>query len=441
MDVLMLSRIQFGVNAGFHYIFPPLTFGLTLIILFYESLYVRTESEFYRAISSFLIKILGLVFAVGVATGIVLEFSFGTNWANYSRMVGDIFGAPLAAEGIFAFFLESVFIAVLLFGREKVSKKFYWFAALTVFFASHLSGFWIIIANSWMQTPAGYAIEGGRAVLTDPMAAFINDSTLIRFTHTVLAAWLTGSLFVAGISAWYLLKERAVEYARSMMKVSLMLFIALAFLQFASGHGHSVQVAKTQPEKMAAFEALWIGTEGAALSLFGIPDTEKRVTHFEIAVPKLLSFLVHLDPDAKIAGLNEFPEDELPPVALTYFSYHIMIAIGGAFAGIAMLALFYLVRKPEKPSWFYYILMLSIPLPHIANLTGWMAAEIGRQPWTVYRVLKTADSFSPALSAGQVMFSLIMFSLIYILLFWMFMKLLIKIIKKGPGEVTSGTGY
>jgi cytochrome d ubiquinol oxidase subunit I len=200
-------------------------------------------------------------------------------------------------------------------------------------------------------------------------------------------------------------------------------------------------VAKTQPEKMAAFEALWIGTEGAALSLFGIPDTEKRVTHFEIAVPKLLSFLVHLDPDAKIAGLNEFPEDELPPVALTYFSYHIMIAIGGAFAGIAMLALFYLVRKPEKPSWFYYILMLSIPLPHIANLTGWMAAEIGRQPWTVYRVLKTADSFSPALSAGQVMFSLIMFSLIYILLFWMFMKLLIKIIKKGPGEVTSGTGY
>lgn len=445
MDVLFLSRLQFGLNAGFHFIFPPLTFGLALIILIYETLFIKTADELYKTISSFLVKILGLVFAVGVATGIVLEFSFGTNWANYSRMVGDIFGAPLAAEGIFAFFLESAFIGVLLFGREKVSKKFYWLSAFLVFFASHLSGFWIIIANSWMQTPAGYEIQNGRAILTDFSAAVFNPSTMVRYIHTVIGAWITGSLFVAAVAGWYLLKQREQKYAASMIKVSLTIFIAVALLQFVSGHAHSVQVAKTQPEKMAAFEALWQSQEGAPLSLFGIPDPEKKVTHFEIAVPKLLSLMIYFDANAKVQGLNEFPADEIPPIIITFFSYHVMIWLGSFFALLAFLSLMYLWKKPADnrfSRWFYYLLLISIPLPFIANTVGWMAAEIGRQPWAVYKVLKTADSLSPAVSAGQVLFSIIMFTLIYILLFAMFMKILTKLISKGPDAVSSAKqGY
>src|SRR3990172_3878846 len=226
MDPVMLSRIQFGLAAGFHFIFPPLTFGLTLIILIFETRYLIGDNDLYKKISTFLIKILGLIFAMGVATGIVLEFSFGTNWSNYSRMVGDIFGAPLAAEGIFAFFMESVFLGILIFGRNRVSKHVYLLSTFLVFFASHLSGLWIIIANSWMQTPAGYAIEGGRAVLKDFYAASLNPSTVVRFIHTVIGGWITGSLFTAGIGAWYILKNRDREAAGTLLKTGLWIFIA-----------------------------------------------------------------------------------------------------------------------------------------------------------------------------------------------------------------------
>jgi len=340
MDVVLLSRIQFAVAAGFHFIFPPLTLGITLVIFVLETLYIRGGQALHKNISSFLIKLLGLIFVIGTATGIVLEFSFGTNWAPYSRLVGDIFGAPLAAEGIIAFFLESVFIGVLIFGRDRVSKRVYWLSALLVFIGSHLSGLWIIIANSWMQTPAGYVMEGGRAVLTDFMAAAFNDSTLIRFFHVVLAGWITGSLFLAGVSAWYLLKNRHQDFSRVLLKMSLVFFIATALVQFISGHSSSVQVAKTQPEKMAAFEALWDTMEGAPLALFGIPDERRQRTYLEISVPRLLSLLIHMDPNAKVTGLNDFPTDERPPVFLPYVSYHIMIGLGSLFALIAVLSAF-----------------------------------------------------------------------------------------------------
>ncbi|RPI94073.1 MAG: cytochrome ubiquinol oxidase subunit I [Spirochaetales bacterium] len=434
MDVVLLSRIQFAVAAGFHFIFPPLTFGITLVILVLETLYLKSDEEIYKTISSFLIKILGLIFALGVATGIVLEFSFGTNWSQYSRLVGDIFGAPLAAEGILAFFLESVFLGVLLFGRNRVSRKVYWLSAFLVFFGAHLSGFWIIIANSWMQTPAGYVMEGGRAVLTDFYAAVFNPSTVIRFLHTMLAGWITGSLFLAGLAAWYLLNKRHEAISKIIMKISLIIYIFAALAQFVSGHSSSVQVTKTQPEKMAAFEALWNTTEGAPLSLFGIPVESEQKTYLEVSVPKLLSLLAYFDPNAKVLGLNEFKPDERPPVLLPYLTYHVMIALGALFALLAALGALMLVRGTAYTArWFLIALIAAIPLPHLANEFGWIAAEVGRQPWAVYRVLKTADAVSVVVPAWQVLFSLIMFSLIYVLLFIIFIAILLKIVKKGPG--------
>ncbi len=441
MDAVFLSRLQFGFTAGFHFLFPPLTLGLTLIIFILETLYLKSDRDLYKGISTFLIRILGLVFVMGVATGIVLEFSFGTNWSEYSRVVGDIFGAPLAAEGIFAFFLESVFIGILIFGRERVSRRVYWLSSLLVLIASHLSGFWIIIANSWMQTPAGYRIEGGRAVLENFFDAAFNPSTNIRFLHTIIASWITGSLFAAGISAWYLLRKRFVDYFRTLLKISLIIFIITSLLQLVSGHTHSVQVAKTQPEKMAAFEALWNTQKGAPLSVFGIPVESEQKTYLDISIPKLLSLLAYLDPEARVPGLNEFPRDNRPPVFLPFATYHLMFALGMFFIAISLLGgyLFFRRRIYQK-RWYLWTLVFSIPLPFVANEFGWIAAEVGRQPWAVYRILRTAKAASVSVPAEQILFTLIIFILIYLLLFAVFLKILFRILRKGPEEI-SEQGY
>jgi len=433
MDVVMLSRIQFGLAAGVHFIFPSLTLGLTLLVFLFEYKFYKTNEELFKTISTFFIKILGLVFALGVATGIVLEFSFGTNWAEYSRMVGDIFGAPLAAEGIFAFFLESVFLGVLLFARNKVSKKVYLLSAFLVFFGSHLSGLWIIIANSWMQTPAGFAIEGGRAVLTDFWAAVLNPSTLVRYIHVIIAGWISGSLFAAGVAAWYIIKQQHTKEAQNILKTAIIVSCIMSLVQFASGHLHAVQVTNLQPEKMATFEALWQTQQGAPMSIIGIPVESEKKTYFEIKIPKLLSLLAYFDPNAEVKGRDAFPEDELPPVLLPYFSYHVMIGLGSLFALMSLIALFLLLKKKLfTAQWFLYVLMFAIPLPIIANEFGWIAAEVGRQPWAVYKVLKTVDAVSTVVPATHVLLSLIIFSLIYLLLVVLFITILVKIIKKGP---------
>jgi cytochrome bd ubiquinol oxidase subunit I len=439
MDAVMLSRIQFGLTAGFHFIFPPLTLGLTLILLVLEGTSYKTGSLLYEKISIYVTKILALVFVMGVASGIVLEFSFGTNWSNYSRMVGDIFGAPLAAEGVFSFFMESVFLGVLVFGRKKISRGAYLVSVFLVFFASHLSGLWIIIANSWMQTPAGYAIEGGRAVLTDFFAAAINHSTLERYLHTVIGGWITGSLFVAGIAAWYLLKNRDIEPARVLLRVSLIAFIVTAFLQFGTGHAHSVQVAKTQPAKMASFEALWKTQAGAPMSIFGIPDPEAKKTHAELSIPKLLSLAIFFDPEPEVQGLDEIPADEQPPILPVYFSYHVMIGLGSLFALIALISIILMVtNRLYEARWFLWALLFAVPLPFIANELGWMAAEFGRQPWAVYKVLRTADAASVVVPAWQILLTIIMFSTIFALIFVIFIKLLVTIVRKGPDKVRLG---
>jgi len=442
MDAVLLSRIQFALTAGFHYIFPPLTFGLTLIILYTETVYLRTDNVLYKNLTKYLAKILALVFAMGVATGIVLEFSFGTNWSTYSRIVGDIFGAPLAAEGISAFFLESVFIGVLLFGRDRVSKKAYWAAALMVFIGSHLSGLWIIIANSWMQTPAGFEMVEGRAVLTNFYEAAINHSTIQRYLHTVVGAWMAGSLFVAGISAWYILKKRDLDYAKPLLTISLLIFIFTSFIQFGTGHYHAVQVAKTQPVKMAAFEGLWDTTAGAPLSVFGVPVAADKKTYLEIGIPKLLSIMIYADPDAVVQGLNDFPEDLHPPIFLTFTTYHIMIALGSLFALMSAIGLLLIKRKKLfETDWYLKAILFSIPLPHISNQTGWMAAEIGRQPWAIYNVLKTADAASVVVPAWQILLTIILFSIIYILLFILFIKFLVQMVRKGPKVLINEKGY
>jgi len=442
MDAVLLSRIQFGLAAGFHFIFPPLTLGLTVIILYIETVFYRKRLNIYRDLNKFLIKILALIFSIGVATGIVLEFSFGTNWSTYSRLVGDIFGAPLAAEGIFAFFLESVFIGVLLFGREKVSPGTYWISAALVCFGSHLSGLWIIIANSWMQTPAGFEMEGGRAVLTNFFEAAINHSTIERYIHTVIGSWITGSLFTAGISSWYILQKREEKYAVPLLKISLIVFIITSFLQFGTGHMHAVQVGKTQPVKMAAFEGLWDSKKGAPLSVFGIPNEKDKKTYFEIGIPNLLSLMLHGEPNSRVQGLNEFPEKLHPPVFLSFTTYHIMIGLGTVFAFISIFSI-YLMRKKSliKTKWFLKVILFSSPLPLLANEVGWMAAEIGRQPWAVYNVLKTADAVSVVVPAWQVLLTIIMFTLLYAVLLLFFIKFLINMIKKGPEKVIKTSGY
>jgi len=437
MDAVLLSRIQFAFTVGFHFLFPPLTFGLTLIILIFETLYVRKDAELYKKLTDFFVKILGLVFVIGTATGIVMEFSFGTNWSNYSRMVGDIFGAPLAAEGVFAFFLESVFIGILIFGRNRVSKRAYWSSAFLVFFGAHLSGVWIIIANSWMQTPAGFAIEGGRAVLKDFFAAALNPSTIIRYVHTMVAGWITGVFLVAGISAWFLLKKRDVAYAKAALKIAVIILVIASIAELFLGHAHSVQVGKTQPEKLAAFEALYETTAGAPLALFGFPDAEKQKTYLYVGIPKMLSLFLYLDPNATVKGLNEFPPDERPPVFLSFVSYHIMISLGMLFAAITVIgAALLATNKIGDTPWFLKTMLFAIPLPHLANQFGWIAAEVGRQPWAVYRVLRTADAASVVVPAWQILFSLIMFGLIYLVLFVLFIRILVKIVKKGPAEKT-----
>lgn len=441
MDAVFLARIQFAVTVGFHFIFPPTTLGFALIILILETMYRKGKGEIYKQISTMLIKLLGLVFVLGTATGVVMEFAFGNNWAEYSRMVGDIFGAPLAAEAIFAFFLESVFLGVLLFGRNRVSGRVYWWSTFFVFFGSHLSGLWIIIANSWMQTPAGFKLVEGKAVLTDFWAAVANPSTLNRYLHTIIGSWITGSLLAAAVGAWYLLKKKWPQHGRLLLKISLTVFIASSLIQLVSGHGSAVQVAKTQPEKMASFEALWQTRDGAPMSLIGWPDETAQKTHFEIRVPKLLSFLIYGDFNARVLGLNAFADDEKPPLLMTYMSYHVMIALGFLFIAMALVGILLMFRKKlYEVKWYLWLLIITTPLAYVALETGWMAAEIGRQPWVVYKVMRTVDAVSKVVPAGQILFTLIVFSLIYALLFWVFVKIFAKIVAKGP-EIPAPDGY
>jgi len=435
MDPVFLARLQFAFTIIFHFIFPPITIGIAWLLTWMLYRHIKTGDEDLFNASHFWLKMFAINFAVGVATGITMEFQFGTNWSEYSRYVGDIFGAPLAAEAIFAFFLESTFMGVLIFGWKKFSRKTLGFSALMVAIGSSLSGFWIIVANSWMQTPAGYKIEGGRAVMTDFFAAVFNPSTMPRYTHSISAAIVTGAFFVLGIAAWLILHKKGLAMAKKSFIIALGAIAIFSVVQAGLGHWHAIQVLETQPLKLAAVEGHFNTMKGAPALVFGIPDAKEETVHAAIKIPKLLSLLGTGDPNAEIKGLKDFPKDLWPPLALTFYPFHLMVMLGMYFIGIAFLGLFLLWKKRLFESkWFLKLAFWSIPLPILANELGWMTAEVGRQPWAVYGVLKTSDAVSISVPAWQILVSLILFAIVYALLFYAWFKLLKREMNNVPDE-------
>jgi cytochrome d ubiquinol oxidase subunit I len=442
MDVVLLARAQFALTVMFHFLFPPITMGLSLLIAIFETLRWRTGNDLYRKASDFWLRIFALTFAVGVASGIVLEFQFGTNWAGYSRFVGDIFGAPLAAEGVFAFFLESGFLGLLLLGRSRISSFVRWLAATMVWLGTTLSAFWILVANSWMQTPAGYRLSGGRAELTDFWAAVFNPSTAHRFGHTITSAWLCAAFLVTGVAAWYLLKFRRTGVARLSLKTGVIAALLSSILVFVTGDRHARQVAHTQEAKFAAMEGLYSTTAGAPLVLFSLPPWQDRKPEGpELAITRLTSFLAFGNFQAPVRGLEDFPRQDLPPVGVTFLSFHNMVILGNVMFLEALLGVVLLWRgKLETSRRFLWLMVLSIPLPHLAIQLGWMAAEVGRQPWIVYGVLRTRDAVSKVVSGPDVLFSLILFSVIYLVLGAFWLTLLRREIVHGPEAMEARPG-
>lgn len=442
-DVELLSRIQFAFTIMFHYIFPPFSIGLGLLLVVYESLYVITKKKIYEKITRFWIKIFAANFSVGVASGIVMEFEFGTNWSTYSRFVGDIFGSPLAAEGIFAFFLESGFLAILLFGWNRVKPGMHLFATVMVALGSMLSGFWIVVANSWQQTPVAYEIvvDYGirRAVITDFWAMVFNPSAMVRFTHVILGAWIQGAFLVMSVSAYYLIKKIHIEFAQKSFAFALGLAALASLAQPLVGHEHAKVVAEWQPAKLAAFEGLYETQEEAPLYLLGWTDPETEKTT-GIAIPGMLSFLVHGDTKGTIKGLNEFPKEDWPAVNGVFQSYHLMVSLGMLFIGATGLSLVLLARKKLfTPSWSWLIkaYIPAVALPVMANQLGWISAERGRQPWIVQGLLRTSEGISKSIVATEVLISLILFVLVYILLFFVWLYVLDREIKHGPEHLSS----
>ncbi|GJM59892.1 MULTISPECIES: cytochrome ubiquinol oxidase subunit I [Persicobacter] len=447
MDVELLSRFQFAFTASFHYLFPPFSIGMGLLLVIFESLYLITGKEVWERITRFWIKVFAANFSVGVATGIVLEFEFGTNWSTYARFVGDIFGSPLAAEGIFAFFLESGFLAILLFGWNRVSKRTHLFSTIMVFLGSTMSAFWIVVANSWQQTPVAYKLETldgvTRAVITDFWGMVFNPSAMLRFEHVVVGAFLQGAFLVLSVSAYFILKKQYEEFAKKSFTIALIVSTIAALGQLAIGHSHAEQVAEYQPAKLAAYEGLYETTERAPLYLFGFTDPETQET-VGLAIPGMLSFLTHGDLDAPVKGLNEFPKEEWPKAAAVFQTYHIMVGIGMLLIGLTLFSCFLLYRKQLfNQDWLMKGYVAAVVLPVIANQLGWFSAEMGRQPWVVYGLLKTKDAVSKSVTAPEVLTSLIMFMIVYALLFFVWLYVLDREIKHGPGGEDHGVeaGY
>jgi cytochrome d ubiquinol oxidase subunit I len=439
MDVEILARIQFAFTIAFHYIYPPLSIGIGLIMVIMEGLYLKTGNKEYEILTRFWIKIFALTFGIGVATGIIMEFEFGTNWAVYSRYVGDIFGSALAAEGLFAFGLESTFLGVLLFGWNRVKPWVHFVSTLGVFLGSMFSAVWIVVANSWQQTPAGYHIVGegmnARAEVTDFWAMVFNPSSVDRIIHTWQGAILAGAFLVLSVHAYYIRKGRYVEISKKAFKIALVVATIFSLSQLLSGHSSADGVAINQPAKLATMEGHFEKNAPADLYLLGWVDKEnQKVTG--IGIPGGLSFLVHQDFKAPIKGLNSFPAEDRPSQINAVFQfYHIMIAIGMALIGLTLYASFLWWRKKLfETKWLLWIFSFAVILPQIANQVGWFTAEMGRQPWVVYGQLRTSHAFSQEVSSHQIVFSLILFTVVYSLLLVLFLYSLNKKIKHGPFE-------
>jgi cytochrome d ubiquinol oxidase subunit I len=440
MDVTTLARLQFALTIMFHYLFPPLTIGLGALMVFMEGRFLATREPVYEAMARFWTRIFAVNFAVGVATGIVMEFEFGTNWAAYSRFVGDVFGSALAAEGIFAFFLESGFLALLVFGWDKISPRMHFASTVLVALGSMFSAVWIVVANSWQQTPAGFRLVGqgteARAEITDFWAMVFNPSSVERLLHVLLGAFILGAFFVMSVSAFYVLKGRHLEFARRSFTIALVFAAAVSLAEIVSGDSQARRVAATQPPKLAAFEGLY-ATEpgGTGLTVVGFPDAAAGRVRGRVAIPGLLSLLVYGDTATPVRGLDRFPRADWPPVAVPFYAYHAMVGLGFLFAALVVTALVLRWRGTlfEK-RWLMWTFVFAVAGAFAANQLGWVAAEVGRQPWVVYGMLRTSDGVSKVVSSGEVLGSIVMFAVIYLLLFAVWVFVLDDKIKHGPDE-------
>ena len=439
MDVLTLSRLQFAATSMFHFIFVPLTLGLSLMVAFMETRYLRTRNEMYLRMTKFWGKLFLINFALGIVTGITLEFQFGMNWSEYSKYVGDIFGAPLAIEATVAFFLESTFIGLWIFGWNRISPVLHAVSIWIVAIATNISALWILLANGWMQNPVGYVLNNGRAEMVDFMAMVTNPSGLLKFGHTVLSGYVVAAFFVMGIAAWHLLRQSNTQLFKTSFKYAAIFGLVAAFGVAIFGDLSATRVAEVQPAKFAAMESVWNTGSGEDYNIIQIPDTANEANSVQtLGIPKFLSFLATRDFNGQVTGLRDIPPDERPPIWATFVNFRLMVLLGIIFAVLTVIATVKAARdRLVRSRKFLWIMLYALPFPYIATQLGWMVAEIGRQPWIIYGVLRTANAGSPAVSLAQVTSSLIAFTAVYGLLAVVDVYLLFKVARQGPdGDVT-----
>jgi cytochrome d ubiquinol oxidase subunit I len=436
LNVLTLSRLQFAVATYFHFLFVPLTLGLSIVVAILETMYVRSGDVDYKRAAQFWGKLFLINFAIGIVTGITLEFQFGTNWSRYSAFVGDIFGALLAIEATVAFFLESTFVAVWFFGWNKLSPKAHAVTIWLVAIASNVSAFWILVANAWMQHPVGFVVRNGRAELTDFFAIITQRFALLEFVHTVGSAYILSGFFVVGISAWHLLRKHEVAFFKKSFRLGIAFALVFSLFEILQGHMNAELLGAAQPTKLAAMESHWETGRAVPLNLIQWPDTaNERNSVQTLPVPKLLSLLATYDPNAEVKGLRDFPKQDRPPVLPSFLSFRIMVGLGFVFVALTAWAWFKRDSIEHSPV-FLKVLVWSIPLPYIAIQTGWTLAEVGRQPWIVYGLMRTSDAVSP-LAVSQVAVSALAFILVYGLLGIADFYLLFKYARKGPAPVAA----
>jgi len=436
-NALVVDRLHFAFTVTFHYLFPQLTMGLALIILILKTLAIWKNDSRYDRAARFWAKIFGINFALGVVTGIPMEFQFGTNWARFSKYAGGVIGQTLAMEGAFAFFLESAFLGLFLYGEKKLGRRGHWVSALLIFLGSWLSGYFIIATDAWMQNPVGYSVApDGSVALSSFWELVLNPWILWQYTHNMSGAVITASFVVAAVGAFYMLRGKDTEYAAIFMRLGITAGLIFSLVQlFPTGDQQGKMVALRQPATLAAMECLFDTREGAPLVLIGQPDLEKEKLDNPITVPRMLSFLTYQRWGATVKGLNEIPHDQWPDnIPLLYYSYHIMVGLGTIFIAIAAVAALLLWRgKLFDSKWMLWILMFSFPFPYIANTAGWMTAELGRQPWLVYGLLRTDRGSSPSVSAGNGLFTLLGFMGLYMVLGVLFLFMVGREVEHGVG--------
>lgn len=449
MDPLILARLQFGVTTVYHFFFVPLTLGLSVLVALMETIYVRTGQEVYKKMAKFWGKLFLINFAMGVVTGIVQEFQFGMNWSEYSRFVGDIFGAPLAIEALLAFFLESTFLGIWIFGWDKLSKGMHAATIWLVAIGANMSALWILIANSFMQQPLGYVMQEGRAEMTDFFALVFNPNVWVQFPHTVMAGFTTAAFFVMGISAYHMIRKKDLDFFRRSFQMAAIVGMIAIVLVILGGHSQAQHMVEIQPMKMAAAEALYETENPASFSLLTIGDLSQRREVFSIRLPSLLSLLAYNQLDGTVKGINDLqaeyqqlygPGDYIPPVAVSYWTFRIMVGAGFAMLALALYALFLVMGEiyDQRPL-VLKVFMWAIALPYLANTAGWLLTEIGRSPWVVFGLMKIEDAVSPTVSGGMVLTSLLGFTLIYGVLMAADIYLLTKFAKAGVTAVEGET--